>query len=33
MGLQSQYELEKAEERLSERLSKVVVHSPVGSVG
>ena len=28
MGLQSQYDLEIAEERLSQRLSKVVTHSP-----
>ncbi len=28
MGLQSQYGLEIAEERLSQRLSKVVTHSP-----
>ena len=28
MGLQSQYDLEVAEDRLSERLSAVVVHSP-----
>ncbi len=28
MGLQSQYDLETAEDRLSERLSKVVTHSP-----
>ncbi len=27
MGLQSQYDLETAEDRLSERLSKVVTHS------
>ncbi len=28
MGLQSQYDLEVAEDRLSERLSAVVAHSP-----
>ena len=28
MGLQSQYDLEIAEERLSQRLCKVVTHSP-----
>ncbi len=28
MGLQSQYDLETAEERLSDRLGKVVAHSP-----
>ena len=28
MGLQSQYDLELAEDRLSQRLSKVVTHSP-----
>ena len=28
MGLQSQYDLEVAEDRLSERLSAVAVHSP-----
>ena len=28
MGLQSQYDLEIAEERLSQRLSKVVTHTP-----
>ena len=28
MGLQSQYDLEIAEERHSQRLSKVVTHSP-----
>ena len=28
MGLQSQYDLETAEDRLAQRLSKVVAHSP-----
>ena len=28
MGLQSQYDLELAEDRLAQRLSKVVAHSP-----
>ena len=31
MGLQSQYDLETAEERLEERLSRVVAHSSGGS--
>ena len=30
MGLQSQYDLETAEERLAERLSRVVAHVPAG---
>ena len=30
MGLQSQYDLETAEERLAERLSRVVAHVPMG---
>ena len=33
MGLQSQYDLEMAEERLSERLSEVVAHSSGASRG
>ena len=33
IGLQSQYDLEKAEEILSERLSKVVAHFPNGPAG
>ena len=33
MGLQSQYDLETAEERLAERLGRVVAHVPTGAAG
>ena len=33
MGLQSQYDLETAEERLAERLSRVVAHVSTGAAG
>ena len=32
MGLQSQYDLETAEDRLAEKLSAVVAHSPASNV-